>query len=145
MAAMRTGFGAGRTGAIDAPADEGYSAPYRLWKFPSLAKEGWRAAPGWFDRGDSTTPIGALYLRRDALKTQAADTLAAMGLSLSDAVRVFLTRVVAEQRLPFELKAPNAETRAALAEAQAIISARRARFTNAKALFDALDQETGPR
>ena len=62
MAAMRTGFGAGRTGAIDTPADEGYSAPYRLWKFPSLAKEGWRAAPRWFDRGDFTTPIGALYI-----------------------------------------------------------------------------------
>ena len=87
-----------------------------------------------------------VHIRVDeTLKTQAADTLAAMGLSLSDAVRVFLTRVVAEQRLPFELKAPNAETRAALAEAGAIISARRARFTNAKALFDALDQETGAR
>ena len=34
----------------------------RLWKFPSLAKEGWRAAPGWFDRGDSTTQIGSLYI-----------------------------------------------------------------------------------
>jgi hypothetical protein len=33
----------------------------RLWKFPSLAKERWRAAPGWFDRGDSTTQIGVLY------------------------------------------------------------------------------------
>jgi DNA-damage-inducible protein J len=87
-----------------------------------------------------------VHIRVDeALKTQAADTLAAMGLSLSDAVRVFLTRVVAEQRLPFELKAPNAATRAALAEAEAIISARGARFTNVKALFDALDQETGAR
>ncbi len=87
-----------------------------------------------------------VHIRVDeTLKTQAADTLAAMGLSLSDAVRVFLTRVVAEQRLPFELKAPNAETRAALAEAEAIISARGARFTNAQALFDALDQETGSR
>ena len=87
-----------------------------------------------------------VHIRVDeTLKTQAADTLAAMGLSLSDAVRVFLTRVVAEQRLPFELKAPNAETRAALAETEAIISTRRARFTNAKALFDPLDQETGSR
>ena len=87
-----------------------------------------------------------VHIRVDeTLKTQAADTLATMGLSLSDAVRVFLTRVVAEQRLPFELKAPNAETRAALAEAEAIISARGARFTDAKALFDALDQETGAR
>jgi DNA-damage-inducible protein J len=51
-----------------------------------------------------------VHIRVDeTLKTQATDTLAAMGLSLSDAVRVFLTRVVAEQRLPFALKAPNAE------------------------------------
>lgn len=87
-----------------------------------------------------------VHIRLDeTLKTQAADTLAAMGLSLSDAVRVFLTRVVAEQRLPFELKTPNAETRAALAEAEAIINARNARFTSAEALFDALDQEARPR
>ena len=87
-----------------------------------------------------------VHIRVDeTLKTQAADTLAAMGLSLSDAVRVFLTRVVAEQGLPFELKAPNATTRAALAEAEAIIRARAARFSDAKALFDAIDQETGAR
>ena len=87
-----------------------------------------------------------VHIRLDeTLKTQAADTLAAMGLSLSDAVRVFLTRVVAEQGLPFELKAPNAETRAALAEAEVIVSARNARFADAEALFDALDQETRPR
>ena len=24
------------------------------WLFPSLAKEGWRAAPGWLDRADLT-------------------------------------------------------------------------------------------
>lgn len=81
----------------------------------------------------------------ETLKAQAADALAAMGLSLSDAVRVFLTRVVAEQGLPFELKAPNAETRAALAEAEAIIRTRDARFSSAEALFDALDQETRSR
>ena len=45
-----------------------------------------------------------VHIRIDeTLKTQAVETLAAMGLSLSDAVRVFLTRVVAEQGLPFEL------------------------------------------
>lgn len=87
-----------------------------------------------------------LHIRLDeTLKIQAAETLAAMGLSLSDAVRVFLTRVVAEQGLPFELKVPNAETRAALAEAEAIISARNTVFTSAEALFNALDQETRPR
>jgi DNA-damage-inducible protein J len=87
-----------------------------------------------------------MHIRVDeTLKARATDTLAAMGLSLSDAVRVFLTRVVAEQGLPFELKAPNAATRAALAEAEAIIDRRNARFTSAEALFDALDQEARPR
>ena len=84
-----------------------------------------------------------VHIRVDeTLKNQAAETLAAMGLSLSDAVRVFLTRVVAEQGLPFALKAPNAETRAAMAEAEAMVKTRKTRFTDAKALFDALDQET---
>ncbi|MDH3329682.1 MAG: type II toxin-antitoxin system RelB/DinJ family antitoxin [Desulfobulbaceae bacterium] len=41
------------------------------------------------------------------IKAQATETLSAMGLSMSDAVRVFLTRVVAEQRIPFTLRVPN--------------------------------------
>lgn len=74
------------------------------------------------------------------LKAQAAETLAAMGLSVSDAVRVFLTRVVAEQQLPFTLKVPNAETRAAMAEADVIACTRQARFVTAEALFDDLEK-----
>ena len=77
------------------------------------------------------------------LKAQAAETLAAMGLSVSDAVRVFLTRVVAEQQLPFALKAPNAETRAAMAEADEITRTRRVRFGAAAALFDDLEKNRG--
>ena len=77
------------------------------------------------------------------LKVQAAETLAAMGLSVSDAVRVFLTRVVAEQQLPFALKVPNAETRAAMAEADEITRTRRARFDTAAALFDDLEKHCG--
>ena len=61
------------------------------------------------------------------VKSQAAETLSAMGLSISDAIRVFLTRVVAEQKLPFELKVPNAATRFAMAEAKKIVKARGAR------------------
>ena len=56
----------------------------------------------------------------EQIKTQAAETLAAMGLSISDAVRVFLMRVIADKRMPFALKAPNAQTRAAMAEADEI-------------------------
>ena len=59
-----------------------------------------------------------VHLRVDGyIKMQATKTLAAMGLTVSDAIRVFLTRVVAEQQLPFALKAPNAGTRAAMEEA----------------------------
>ena len=42
------------------------------------------------------------------IKTKAAKTLASMGLSVSDAVRVLLTRVAAEKALPFDVKVPNA-------------------------------------
>ena len=42
-------------------------------------------------------------------KARAAKALAAMGLSVSDAVRVLLTRVAAEKALPCEVKAPNAQ------------------------------------
>jgi DNA-damage-inducible protein J len=46
----------------------------------------------------------------EQIKTQAAETLAAMGLTVSDAIRVFLTLVVAEKQLPFALKVPNTDT-----------------------------------
>ena len=52
------------------------------------------------------------------VKTRAAKTLAAMGLSVSDAVRVLLTRVATEKALPFEIKVPNAATAAAMQEAR---------------------------
>lgn len=52
------------------------------------------------------------------IKTQASKTLAAMGLSVSDAVRVLLTRVAAEKALPFEVKVPNSRTVAAMHEAR---------------------------
>jgi len=74
------------------------------------------------------------------VKAQATETLAAMGLTVSDAVRVFLTRVVADKELPFALKAPNARTRAAMAEADEIIKSRRARFATADALLDDLEK-----
>ena len=43
-------------------------------------------------------------------KEKAAKTLAAMGISVSDAVRMLLVRVAAEKALPFEVKVPNATT-----------------------------------
>lgn len=78
----------------------------------------------------------------DDIKVQATETLAAMGLSISDAVRLFLKRVVAEQALPIELKVPNAETQAAMKESRAIVRAHRARFNSAQELFDGLEKSS---
>ena len=75
------------------------------------------------------------------VKSQATEALAAMGLSVSDAVRVFLMRVVADQKLPFDLRVPNATTRAAMQEAEDIVKARSARLSSAEELFDALEKE----
>jgi DNA-damage-inducible protein J len=61
-----------------------------------------------------------VHIRIDKrIKTQAAKALSAMGLSVSDAVRVLLTRVAAEKALPFDLRVPNAVTAAAMKEARA--------------------------
>lgn len=76
----------------------------------------------------------------DEIKAQATETLAAMGLSVSDAVRLFLRRVVADQALPFELKVPNARTRAAMAEADKIVRRHGARFVTADELFADLEK-----
>ena len=82
-----------------------------------------------------------VHVRLDEkIKRQATRALTAMGLSVSDAVRVFLTRVAAERQLPFALEVPNAETRAAIAEARAL---HRARFANAGELIDELDKASG--
>jgi DNA-damage-inducible protein J len=50
------------------------------------------------------------------IKEQAAKTLKSMGLSVSDAVRMMLTRVAAEKALPFEVRVPNAASAAAIRE-----------------------------
>lgn len=78
----------------------------------------------------------------EKIKTQATETLAKMGLSVSDAVRVFLMRVVADKQMPFVLKSPNVETLAAMAEADEIIKSRRARFNSASELFDDLEKNS---
>jgi len=43
-------------------------------------------------------------------KERAAEALGAMGLSISDAIRLLMLRVADERRLPFEIKVPSAIT-----------------------------------
>ena len=54
-----------------------------------------------------------------AIKEEAAAVLAAMGLTVSDAVRLLLTKVAREHALPFDPWVPNATTIAAMQEARA--------------------------
>jgi DNA-damage-inducible protein J len=65
-------------------------------------------------------------------KKRAASALSAMGLSISDAIRLLLLRIADENRLPFDVKAPNAATQKAMAE---LDSGAGKRFKDADALF----------
>ena len=76
----------------------------------------------------------------DDIKSQASEALASMGLSVSDAVRILLKRVVSDQAFPLELKVPNAQTRLAIEEARAMTKAAAARFNSADALIDDLQK-----
>ncbi len=51
-----------------------------------------------------------------ATKERAADALDAMGLSISDAIRLLMLRIADERRLPFDVKVPNTTTRKAIAQ-----------------------------
>jgi DNA-damage-inducible protein J len=71
-----------------------------------------------------------------ATKEEATEALAAMGLSVSDAIRLLLTRIAAEKAFPFEVKVPNAKTRKAMAELEAGKGKGKGkRFATAEALF----------
>lgn len=90
-----------------------------------------------------TAHTSMLHVRvDDETKEQATQALAAMGMSVSDAVRLFLRRVVIDQAFPLELRVPNAETRAAMAESRAMMASRHARFADAGALFDDLEKNS---
>ena len=69
------------------------------------------------------------------VKEQASVVLASMGLTVSDAVRLLLTRVAREKALPFAPLIPNAETIAAMQEARA---GNLARFDDVQSLLDDL-------
>lgn len=52
----------------------------------------------------------------ETIKIEASEVLASMGLTVSDAVRLMLTKIAKDKSLPFELWQPNAETIAAMEE-----------------------------
>ncbi len=72
------------------------------------------------------------------VKQEAAAVLAAIGLSVSDAFRLMMTRIATEKALPFDPLIPNAETIKAMKAARRgeVVSAR-----SAAELFEKLDDE----
>jgi DNA-damage-inducible protein J len=52
------------------------------------------------------------------IKEEAAAVLAAMGLTVSDAFRLMLTRIASDKALPFEPLIPNAKTITAMKDAR---------------------------
>ncbi len=82
----------------------------------------------------------SLHVRMNAeMKQQATAVLAAMGLTASEAVRLLFRRIAADQAFPLELKVPNAQTRAAMAEIDELVRARKARFASADDMFAELE------
>jgi DNA-damage-inducible protein J len=68
-------------------------------------------------------------------KRDATAALDAMGLSVSDAIRLLMVRIAEEQRLPFEIKVPNA---ASVASMEELDRGGGKRFNTIDELFDDL-------
>ncbi len=79
----------------------------------------------------------------ESIKDEAAAVLGEMGLTVSDLVRITLTRVAKDHAVPFELKVPNAETIAAMRESDEMAKKKSHRFKTPEEMFDALDKEAG--
>ena len=75
---------------------------------------------------------GKLLPADEKTRQRAAKTLAGMGISVSDAVRMLLVRVAGEKALPFDVKVPNATTVKAMRAAD---KGKGKRLTSAGALF----------
>lgn len=78
----------------------------------------------------------------EKVKDEATAVLAHFGLTVSDVVRMTLSRVANDKAVPFELKVPNDETIAAMKESERLLKSRRHRYKTAEELFNALDKKT---
>ncbi|EQD30706.1 RelB antitoxin [mine drainage metagenome] len=93
-------------------ADVAFSSP------PMLSDKVW--ATMWLNKGGHAMSDNAVVRARidEHIKEEASAVLASMGLTVSDAFRLLLTRVAKEKALPFEPLIPNAETIAAVKQAR---------------------------
>lgn len=77
------------------------------------------------------------------LKKDAEKLLSELGLNLTSAINIYLRKMVQTQSIPFTIGRYNAETEAAMREADDILSGRvyAKSYSSAKELFDELDRE----
>ncbi len=78
-------------------------------------------------------------------KSNAEKLFSSFGITITDAINIFLHKSIMEGGLPFEMKQPryNAETEAAMKEARVIINGQiqPKHYSSAQALFKELDAE----
>lgn len=78
-------------------------------------------------------------------KSSAERLFSSFGITITDAINIFLRKSIMEGGLPFEMKQPryNAETEAAMNEARAIMSGQTQakRYSSAQELFEELDTD----
>jgi len=87
-----------------------------------------------------------LNIRIDPETKSCAEKLfASFGITITDAVNIFLHQSIMEGGIPFEMKVPryNSETETAFREARAIMAGEvpAKRYSSARALFDELEKE----
>ena len=80
--------------------------------------------------------VGA-YIEKE-IESEAANVLAAMGLTISEAIRILLTMIARDKELPFEPLIPNEETIAAMQEAR---SEDLPNFNSVDELFEELNAD----
>ena len=71
-------------------------------------------------------------------KMRASDALEAMGLSVSDAIRLLMLRIADEKRMPFEVRVPNKATRDAIRELE---EGKGKKFSDIDSLMDDLNAD----
>jgi DNA-damage-inducible protein J len=95
--------------------------------------------------GSIMTKTATINMRvNPQIKADAESIFASLGMTLTEAINVFLYKSVMEGGLPFDVRQPryNAQTEAAIAEARDIISGKvqSDSFDSAAAMFAALDE-----
>lgn len=79
------------------------------------------------------------------IKSSAEKLFSSFGITVTDAINIFLHKSIMEGGLPFEVKQPcyNQETEMAIKEAKAIMSGQvqAKRYSSARQLFEELDAE----